>query len=167
MRGPNRKHKLSHSKAYLSLGSNVSPEKNIQFALDQLRRIFGETVPSSTYLTKAVGFEGPDFLNLVVKIETDLDPATLIDQLHSIEEMTGRVTGTKAFNDRTLDIDVLIYDDCINLDLNIPRDEILKHGFVLEPLAELYPDGLHPIEKITFLELWNRLKDDLDASQKI
>jgi 2-amino-4-hydroxy-6-hydroxymethyldihydropteridine diphosphokinase len=51
--------------------------------------------------------------------------------------------------------------------LNIPRDEILKHGFVLEPLAELYPDGLHPIEKITFLELWNRLKDDLDASQKI
>ena len=116
---------MSHSTAYLSLGSNVFPEKNIQFALDQLIEIFGETVSSSTYKTKAVGFKGSDFLNLVVKIETSLDPERLIDRLHGIEEMTGRITGTKAFNDRTLDIDVLTYDDHINLDLNIPRDEIL------------------------------------------
>ena len=153
--------------AYLSLGSNVSPEKNIQFALDQLSKIFGKVVSSSTYLTKSVGFEGSDFLNLVVKINTDLDPSELIEKLHLIEEMTGRVTGTKAFNDRTLDIDVLIYDDLVDLSLNIPRDEILKYGFVLEPLAELYPDGIHPIEKITFLELWNRLKESLDTSQRI
>ena len=91
----------------------------------------------------------------------------MIGKLHLIEEMTGRVTGTKAFNDRTLDIDVLIYDDLVDLSLNIPRDEILKYGFVLEPLAELYPDGIHPIEKITFLELWNRLKESLDTSQRI
>lgn len=153
--------------AYLSLGSNVSPEKNIQFALDQLSKIFGKVVSSSTYVTKSVGFEGSDFLNLVVRINTDLDPSELIDKLHLIEEMTGRVTGTKAFNDRTLDIDVLIYDDLVDLSLNIPRDEILKYGFVLEPLAELYPDGIHPIEKITFLELWNRLKESLDTSQRI
>ena len=158
---------MSHSTAYLSLGSNVSPEKNIQFALDQLIEIFGETVSSSTYKTKAVGFEGSDFLNLVVKIETSLDPERLIDRLHGIEEMTGRTTGTKAFNDRTLDIDVLTYDDYINLDLNIPRDEILKYGFVLEPLAELNPEGLHPIERVTFMELWSRLKENLDASEKI
>ena len=153
--------------AYLSLGSNVSPEKNIQFALDQLSKIFGEIVSSSTYVTKSVGFEGSDFLNLVVRINTDLDPSELMDKPHRIEEMTGRVTGTKAFNDRTLDIDVLIYDDLVDLSLNIPRDEILKYGFVLEPLAELYPDGIHPIEKITFLELWNRLKESLDTSQRI
>ena len=153
--------------AYLSLGSNVSPEKNIQFALDQLSKIFGKVVSSSTYVTKSVGFEGSDFLNLVVRINTDLDPSELIDKLHLIEEMTGRVTGTKAFNDRTLDIDVLIYDDLVDLSLNIPRDEILKYGFVLEPLAELYPNGIHPIEKITFLELWNRLKESLDTSQRI
>tara|TARA_B100000475_G_scaffold61529_1_gene43419 strand:- start:114 stop:590 length:477 start_codon:yes stop_codon:yes gene_type:complete len=158
---------LSHSTAYLSLGSNVSPEKNIQFALDQLIEIFGETVSSSIYKTKAVGFKGSDFLNLVVKIETSLDPERLIDRLHGIEEMTGRITGTKAFNDRTLDIDVLTYDDYINLDLNIPRDEILKYGFVLEPLAELNPEGLHPIERVTFMELWSRLKENLDASEKI
>ena len=158
---------MSHSTAYLSLGSNVSPEKNIQFALDQLSKIFGETVSSSTYKTKAIGFEGSDFLNLVVKIETDLDPERLIDRLHGIEEMTGRITGTKAFNDRTLDIDVLIYGDHINPDLNIPRDEILMYGFVLEPLAELNPEGLHPIERVTFIELWSRLKENLDASEKI
>lgn len=158
---------MSHSTAYLSLGSNVSPEKNIQFALDQLIEIFGEIVSSSTYKTKAVGFKGSDFLNLVVKIETSLDPEGLIDRLHGIEEMTGRVTGTKAFNDRTLDIDVLIYDDYIDLDLNIPRDEILMYGFVLEPLAELNPEGLHPIERVTFMELWSRLKENLDASEKI
>ena len=157
---------MSHSTAYLSLGSNISPEKNIQFALDQLSKIFGETVSSSTYKTKAIGFEGSDFLNLVVKIETDLDPERLIDRLHGIEEMTGRITGTKAFNDRTLDIDVLIYGDHINPDLNIPRDEILMYGFVLEPLAELNPEGLHPIERVTFMELWSRLKENLDASEK-
>lgn len=158
---------MSHSTAYLSLGSNVSPDKNIQFALDQLSQIFGETVSSSIYKTKAVGFEGSDFLNLVVKIETGLDPERLIDRLHGIEEMTGRITGTKAFNDRTLDIDVLIYGDYINPDLNIPRDEILMYGFVLEPLAELNPEGLHPIERVTFIELWSRLKENLDASEKI
>lgn len=157
---------MSHSTAYLSLGSNVSPEKNIQFALDQLSKIFGETVSSSTYKTKAIGFEGSDFLNLVVKIETDLDPERLIDRLHGIEEMTGRITGTKAFNDRTLDIDVLIYGDQINPDLNIPRDEILMYGFVLEPLAELNPEGLHPIERVSFMELWSKLKENLDASEK-
>ena len=157
---------MSHSTAYLSLGSNVSPEKNIQFALDQLSKIFGETVSSSTYKTKAIGFEGSDFLNLVVKIETDLDPERLIDRLHGIEEMTGRITGTKAFNDRTLDIDVLIYGDYINPDLNIPRDEILMYGFVLEPLAELNPEGLHPIERVSFMELWTKLKENLDASEK-
>ena len=157
---------MSHSTAYLSLGSNVSPEKNIQFALDQLSKIFGETVSSSTYKTKAIGFEGSDFLNLVVKIETDLDPERLIDRLHGIEEMTGRITGTKAFNDRTLDIDVLIYGDQINPDLNIPRDEILMYGFVLEPLAELNPEGLHPIERVRFMELWSKLKENLDASEK-
>ena len=155
------------STAYLSLGSNVSPEKNIQFALDQLIKIFGKIDSSSTYQTKSVGFEGSDFLNLVVRINTDLDPAELIRQLHRIEEMTGRVAGTKAFNDRTLDIDVLLYDEVINKDLNIPRDEILKYGFVLEPLAELFPEGKHPIEKITFLELWNRLKENLDVSKRI
>lgn len=157
---------MSHSMAYLSLGSNVSPEKNIQFALDQLSKIFGETVSSSTYKTKAIGFEGSDFLNLVVKIETDLDPERLIDRLHGIEEMTGRITGTKAFNDRTLDIDVLIYGDQINPDLNIPRDEILMYGFVLQPLAELNPEGLHPIERVSFMELWSKLKENLDASEK-
>ncbi len=157
---------MSHSTAYLSLGSNVSPEKNIQFALDQLSKIFGETVSSSTYKTKAIGFEGSDFLNLVVKIETDLDPERLIDRLHGIEEMTGRITGTKAFNDRTLDIDVLIYGDQINPDLNIPRDEILMYGFVLQPLAELNPEGLHPIERVSFMELWSKLKENLDASEK-
>lgn len=158
---------MSHSTAYLSLGSNVSPEKNIQFALDELVEIFGETVSSSIYKTKAVGFKGSDFLNLVVKIETSLDPERLIDRLHGIEEMTGRITGTKAFNDRTLDIDVLTYGDHINLDLNIPRDEILMYGFVLEPLAELNPEGLHPIERVTFAELWSRLKENLDVSEKI
>ncbi len=158
---------MSFSTVYLSLGSNVSPEKNIKFALDQLCKIFGDVDSSSTYLTKAVGFKGSDFLNLVVRIDTALDPVELIAELHRIEEMTGRVTATKAFNDRTLDIDVLIYDEVINLDLNIPRDEILKYGFVLEPLAEICPDGIHPTENITFLELWNSLKENLEVSERI
>lgn len=167
MRGRSRIDNLKPSTAYLSLGSNLSPEQNIQFALEQLTKIFGEISSSSIYLTKAVGFSGPDFHNSVVKIQTTLAPSELIDQLHSIEQMTGRVSGTKKFNDRSLDIDVLIYDDFIDLNLNIPRDEIFKYGFVLEPLAELNPEGLHPVVKRSFFDLWNSLKGTLDVTEKI
>lgn len=142
---------------FLSLGSNIEPEKNIDFAKEQLQIKYGKLLISSVYKTKAVGFKGDDFLNLVIKTSTSDSPETVIDYLHYIEKQTGRETGTGQFNSRTLDIDLLLYGDLIDASLNLPRDEILEYDFVLEPLVEIFPEGIHPIEKRSYKEIFIEL----------
>ena len=143
---------------FFSLGSNIKPEKNIEFAKQQLQKNFGELLVSSLFKTKAVGFKGDDFHNLVIKASTHERPETVINHLHDIERQTGRETSTGQFNSRTLDIDLLLYGDLINASLNLPRDEILKYEFVLEPLAEIFPEGIHPIENKSYQTLFSELK---------
>ena len=143
---------------FLSLGSNIEPEKNINFAKEQLQIKYGKLLISSVYKTKAVGFKGDDFLNLVIKTSTSDSPETVIDYLHYIEKQTGRETGTGQFNSRTLDIDLLLYGDLIDASLNLPRDEILEYDFVLEPLVEIFPEGIHPTENKSYKDIFSRLK---------
>ena len=146
---------------FLSLGSNIEPEKNIDFAKEQLQIKYGKLLISSVYKTKAVGFKGDDFLNLVIKTSTSDSPETVIDYLHYIEKQTGRETGTGQFNSRTLDIDLLLYGDLIDASLNLPRDEILEYDFVLEPLVEIFPEGIHPIEKRSYKEIFIELNSSI------
>ena len=146
---------------FLSLGSNIEPEKNIDFAKEQLQIKYGKLLISSIYKTKAVGFKGDDFLNLVIKTSTSDSPETVIDYLHYIEKQTGRETGTGQFNSRTLDIDLLLYGDLIDASLNLPRDEILEYDFVLEPLVEIFPEGIHPIEKRSYKEIFIELNTSI------
>ena len=143
---------------FFSLGSNIKPEKNIEFAKKQLQKNFGELLVSSLFKTKAVGFKGDDFFNLVIKASTHERPETVINHLHDIERQTGREPSTGQFNSRTLDIDLLLYGDLINASFNLPRDEILKYEFVLEPLAEIFPEGIHPIENKSYQALFFELK---------
>ena len=146
---------------FLSLGSNIEPEKNIDFAKEQLQIKYGKLLISSVYKTKAVGFKGDDFLNLVIKASTSDSPETVIDYLHYIEKQTGRETGTGQFNSRTLDIDLLLYGDLIDASLNLPRDEILEYDFVLEPLVEIFSEGIHPIEKRSYKEIFIELNTSI------
>ena len=146
---------------FLSLGSNIEPEKNINFAKEQLQIKYGKLLISSIYKTKAVGFKGDDFLNLVIKTSTSDSPETVIDYLHYIEKQTGRETGTGQFNSRTLDIDLLLYGNLIDASLNLPRDEILEYDFVLEPLVEIFPEGIHPIEKRSYKEIFIELNTSI------
>ena len=148
--------KLSHRvEIYLSLGSNIEPEKNIRYALRELSKIFYDLQLSSVYQTEAVGFVGDDFFNMVIKAFSNFNPSKIISELHDIERLTGREVGTGQFNSRTLDIDLILYDDLIDQELNLPRDEILEYAFVLGPLAEINPLGVHPIEGVTYQELWS------------
>ncbi len=146
---------------FLSLGSNIEPEKNIDFAKEQLQIKYGKLLISSVYKTKAVGFKGDDFLNLVIKTSTSDSPETVINYLHYIEKQTGRETGTGQFNSRTLDIDLLLYGNLIDASLNLPRDEILEYDFVLEPLVEIFPEGIHPIEKRSYKEIFIELNTSI------
>ena len=143
-------------RAALSLGSNLAPEPNLRSAIAALRAHFDAVVLSSVYRTRAVGFDGGDFLNAAVVIETDLAPQALDAWLHGLEDTHGRDRSGPRFGDRTLDIDLVLYGALI-MDgpgnLRIPRDE-LRHAFVLRPLAEIAPDMLEPRSGRTLAQLW-------------
>jgi 2-amino-4-hydroxy-6-hydroxymethyldihydropteridine diphosphokinase len=133
------------TRAYLGLGSNLGDRVAfLQSAVDELARTEGLRVVavSSVYETAPVG--GPpqgDYLNAVVAVDTDLDPWALLDVAHRCEEHAHRVRGTR-FGPRTLDVDVLLFDDehLDDPDLTIPHPRMWERGFVLAPLRELAPD---------------------------
>ena len=146
-------------KAYLSLGSNQEPEKHLAAAVQALRDAFGDIVLSDWVRTKAVGFDGPDFINGAAIIETDWDVFTLDKWLHALEDQHGRRRGVPRFSDRTLDIDIIFFDDLI-IDgpgnLRIPRPE-LKHAFVLGPLAQIAPDYVDPVSGLSMVKMWHAI----------
>ena len=120
---------------FLSLGSNINAEANIIFAIEQLNKILINTKLSSIHKTKAEGFEGDDFLNLVVAGESDLNFDDLNEKLKDIENESGRKRDVPKFSARTLDIDIVLQ---INEDeILYESDEIEKYSFVSEPLKEV------------------------------
>ncbi|MGN6384418.1 MAG: 2-amino-4-hydroxy-6-hydroxymethyldihydropteridine diphosphokinase [Dyella sp.] len=144
------------ARVYLSLGSNVEPQRYLPAALDELRARFGALAVSPAYRTKSVGFDGADFVNLAVGLDTDLSPAELNDWLHALEDRQGRRRDVPRFSDRTLDLDIVFYDRLVTEGpghLQIPRDE-LKHAFVLRPIADIAPHFVHPVTGRTMAELW-------------
>ena len=144
------------STAWLGLGSNVNAEINIRAGIDELRTKFTNVSLSPTYASTSVGFTGDDFINLVARVETDLHPIELRDYLRDLEDRYGRKRDTPKFSDRSLDIDILLYDDLVLLSpvLEIPRAEILKFSHVLKPLADIDPDLVHPTELRSMAEIW-------------
>ena len=143
------------TRVYLSFGSNIDREQNIRSGLDALARRFGQVLLSPVYESEAVGFDGEPFLNLVAAIDTDLTVGELSEVLRAIEASHGRVRGEKKFSSRTLDIDILTYGEASGLveGVELPRDEILKHAFVLRPLADLAPEATHPVLGKRYAEL--------------
>jgi len=132
--------------AALSLGSNQEPRHYLRVAVDALRAQFDGAHISSAYRFPAVGFDGPDFVNAAAVIKTGLDPWALGDWLRALEDMHGRDRSGPRYGNRTLDIDIVLFDDRMIEGpgkLRIPRDE-LRHAFVLKPLAEIAPDWRHP-----------------------
>jgi len=144
------------ARVYLSLGSNVEPQRYLRAAVDELRERFGAITVSPAYRSKAVGFVGADFVNLAVGLDTDLSPAALNDWLHTLEDRHGRRRDVPRYADRTLDLDIVFYDDLV-IDgpghLQIPRTE-LQFAFVLRPIADIAPDFRHPVSGESMAALW-------------
>ena len=122
-------------KYFLSIGSNIEATKNIDSAIKELDLIFSNINKSSTYQTKAVGFEGDDFLNLVVSGDSSLNFDELNLKLKKIEDITGRNRNAPKFSARTLDIDIVLQVD--DDEIIFESDEIEKYDFVSNPLKEL------------------------------
>lgn len=146
------------ARVHVSIGSNIDREEHIRAAVSELRARFGELRLSSVYESEAVGFDGDNFLNMVVAFDTELDVRSVAQTLRAIEDKHGRVRSGPRFSSRTLDLDLLLYDELVSRDegLDVPRAEITKNAFVLRPLAEIAPQALHPTVRLTFAELWQR-----------
>ncbi len=151
------------STVWLGLGSNQNAESQIRAAIIELKKQFTKLALSPAYRSTAVGFEGSDFINLVARGETNMSPLELREYLRDLEDRFGRRRDVPKFSDRSLDIDILLYDDLVLLSpvLEIPRAEIIKYAHVLKPLTDLEPDLIHPSERRSMTDIWQMsgLKD--------
>ncbi|MEE8342338.1 MAG: 2-amino-4-hydroxy-6-hydroxymethyldihydropteridine diphosphokinase [Gammaproteobacteria bacterium] len=144
------------ARVYVSVGSNIDRENNLSNAVRSLTELFGEPQMSTVYESKAVGFEGKNFFNQVVSFDTDDSPEAVASALREIEVQLGRARDGKKYSSRTVDLDLLLYDDLITESdtVSIPRAEITGHAYVLKPLAEIAGERCHPITGERFRDLW-------------
>lgn len=141
---------------YISLGSNINREYHVKQGLTELAKIFGALTLSSLYESKAVGFDGSDFYNMVIGAETTNSIEDVAILLRNIEFEYGREENAKKFSPRTLDLDILLFDELVlESPAQIPRNEITKNAFVLWPLAEIAGNLKHPIINQSYDQLWN------------
>ena len=144
--------------AYIALGSNLGDkEANLRLGVEGLRSIRGcrvEAVSDFLVTVPYGGVEQDDFLNGAMKIRTLLTPHELLERLHEIEQEAKRERVVR-WGPRTLDLDILLYDDLIldEEELHIPHIEMYKRDFVLKPLCQIAPYARHPVYNRTAAEL--------------
>jgi 2-amino-4-hydroxy-6-hydroxymethyldihydropteridine diphosphokinase len=124
---------------------------------------------SPVYESEPVGFDGEFFYNLTVQISTEMNLEVLSKTLKNIEDENGRVRGGERFSSRTLDIDILTYDDLCGVydRIELPRPEIFFNAFVLLPMSDLAAKTLEPKTKLTYSALWLERKNDILNKQKL
>jgi 2-amino-4-hydroxy-6-hydroxymethyldihydropteridine diphosphokinase len=143
---------------YVAAGSNVRPRASLREALRLLAHEFPDLAASRAYSNPAVGFQGDDFINLVVRFTTDLPPEALLERLKAIERVSGREPGSPKWGPRTLDLDLLLHGDAIGrvAGKQLPHPDLLTRAWVLGPLAELAPGLVHPVAGQRIDRLWDR-----------
>ncbi|MCB5227661.1 2-amino-4-hydroxy-6-hydroxymethyldihydropteridine diphosphokinase [Alishewanella sp. 16-MA] len=149
---------------YISVGSNINRDFHVRHGVRALVSELSAVTLSSVYQSEAVGFVGDDFFNMVLGADTDLSIVDCISLLKRIEDQFGRVRGAEKFSGRTLDLDLLTYDQQIcDSPVVLPRAEITENAFVLWPLAEIAADEIHPTTGLSYAALWQ----GYNQSQKI
>ena len=150
---------------YIALGSNRGNKLHyIQSAVDTIFDSVGSVKKlSRVFKTPALGFEGDDFYNACITVETHLSPKKLLKILQQIEKSIGRSKKTSnGYESREIDLDIIFYESDIiqNKNLIIPHPEIQNRKFVLQPLLDILKDFEHPVSKKSIETLFEECKDD-------
>ena len=148
------------SDVLVAAGSTVEPIANLRRALGLLRGHFPGLRVSTAYANAAVGFEGDDFVNLVVRFGTDLSVPQVLARLHEAEAACGRARHAPKWAPRAMDLDVLLYGNrvCAEPGLTLPRPDLLRRPYMLGPAAEVAPEVMHPTARRTLAELWREMQ---------
>ena len=154
--------KRKRHRAYIALGSNIGErEEYLSTAASELDNAYGCRVAKVSGFQNTAPYgvtDQEDFLNACLELETLLTPRELLELLHEIEKKAGRVR-EKRWGPRTLDLDIIFYDDAVISErgLRIPHVDMHNRDFVLAPLSEIAPDMLHPLIKKSVAELYAEL----------
>jgi len=145
-------------RVFVSIGSNIDRENSIRGAVRELAAHYAPLTLSPVYESKAHGFEGDNFYNLVAGFDTAEPIERIKDMLSHIESRFGRSRRENHFSARTLDLDLLLYDDIVRHDsrVNLPHPDIRRYAFVLRPLAEIAPDLRHPETGLICARMWQQ-----------
>lgn len=145
------------TRVYVAAGSNIDAVRHLQLALKSLREFYPDLEVSPAYRNKAVGFDGDDFINLVVGFDTQLAPVHVRDQLQRIEALCGRAPDAAKWAPRSMDLDILLFGDRVNNEpgLVIPRPDLVRRPYMLKPMTDIGPQVVHPIQGKTLRELWD------------
>jgi len=148
------------TRVLVAAGSNVEPHANLRRALEALARHYPGLVRSTAYRNRAVGFEGEDFINLVIGFDTDEDVGTVLGRLHAAEALCGRARNAPKWAPRSMDLDILLYGDrvCDEPGLVLPRPDLVRRAYMLGPAAEIAPDLVHPTLGVTLADLWRNFE---------
>jgi 2-amino-4-hydroxy-6-hydroxymethyldihydropteridine diphosphokinase len=143
---------------FVAAGSNVEPRAYLRRALALLREAWPGLRVSRAYANRAVGFEGDDFINLVVGFHSDDSLQQVLDTLHRIETACDRPRNAPKWAPRSMDLDVLLYGDEVGEfpGATLPRPDLLRRPYMLGPMAEIAPELRHPVEGSSFRDLWAR-----------
>lgn len=155
--------------AYILLGGNKGERlANIEKAISFIEKLVGPiSNKSKIYVTAAWGNENqPDFYNQVVCVSTKLSPINLLNCLLSIENKLGRIRGAEKWQERTIDIDILFFnDEIINLpELVVPHPYLHERKFTLVPFLEIAPSFIHPVFNKSIAELTKECSDLLEVN---
>lgn len=147
---------------FVAAGSNVRPRENLRRALAHLRQTWPALRTSRAWRNPAVGFEGEDFVNLVIGFETDLPLAAVLERLHAAEAACGRPREAPKWAPRSMDLDVLLYGDAVGEfpGAVLPRPDLVRRPYMLGPTAEIAPGLVHPTLGRSMAELWDGFPKD-------
>jgi len=145
-------------RVHIGIGSNIDRENSIRGAVRELAAHYAPLTLSPVYESKAHGFEGDNFYNLVAGFDTAEPIERIKETLSHIESRFGRSRRENRLSARTLDLDLLLYDDIVRHDsqVNLPHPDIQRYAFVLRPLADIAPDLRHPETGLSCARMWDQ-----------